>query len=115
MYFSKRTFLMRMKLGEFFLEHQPNIVMHLVAEPHVDRSIDDPGDFIQTNIVGTYVLLEEARDYWFDLTEDNKKDFRFHHVSTDEVYGDLECSGGLFTENTPYPPEPPLLGIKSER
>jgi len=71
-------------------EHQPDIVMHLAAESHVDRSIDGPGDFIQTNIVGTYVLLEEVRFYWSNLEGIKKENFKFHHVSTDEVYGDLE-------------------------
>ncbi len=66
--------------------------MHLAAESHVDRSIDGPGEFIQTNIVGTYVLLEGARDYWSNLSNDKKDSFRFHHVSTDEVYGDLEST-----------------------
>ena len=70
-------------------EQQPDVIMHLAAESHVDRSIDGPGEFIQTNIVGTYVLLEEARDYWSSLESGKKENFRFHHVSTDEVYGDL--------------------------
>lgn len=72
-----------------FNEHQPDIVMHLAAESHVDRSIDGPGAFIHTNIVGTYTLLDQARAYWNDLEADNKANFRFHHISTDEVYGDL--------------------------
>ena len=71
------------EIKRVFNEHQPNIVMHLAAESHVDRSIDGPGEFIQTNIVGTYVLLEEARDYWSNLDSDKKNSFRFHHVSTD--------------------------------
>jgi dTDP-glucose 4,6-dehydratase len=73
-----------------FTEHQPDIIMHLAAESHVDRSIDGPGAFIQTNIVGTYILLEAARNYWVNLTGSKKDNFKFHHVSTDEVYGDLE-------------------------
>ena len=85
-------------------KYQPDIIMHLAAESHVDRSIDGPGEFIQTNIVGTYVLLEEARDYWSNLDSDKKINFRFHHVSTDEVYGDLEGTDDLFTEDTPYAP-----------
>ena len=72
------------EIKRVFNEHRPNIVMHLAAESHVDRSIDGPGEFIQTNIVGTYVLLEEARDYWSNLDSDKKGNFRFHHVSTDE-------------------------------
>ena len=78
------------EIKRVFNAHQPDIVIHLAAESHVDRSIDGPGEFIQTNIVGTYILLEEARDYWSSLEGDKKENFRFHHVSTDEVYGDLE-------------------------
>ena len=96
-----------------FNEHQPNVVMHLAAESHVDRSIDGPGEFIQTNIVGTYVLLEEARDYWSSLSDDKKANFRFHHVSTDEVYGDLEGTYNLFTEQTPYAPSSPYSAAKA--
>ena len=96
-----------------FNEHQPDIVMHLAAESHVDRSIDGPGEFIKTNIVGTYVLLEEARDYWSELKGDQKKGFRFHHVSTDEVYGDLEGTADLFTEDTPYAPSSPYSAAKA--
>ena len=96
-----------------FNEHQPNVVMHLAAESHVDRSIDGPGEFIQTNIVGTYVLLEEARDYWSSLSDDKKVNFRFHHVSTDEVYGDLEGTDDLFTEETSYAPSSPYSAAKA--
>ena len=96
-----------------FNEHQPNVVMHLAAESHVDRSIDGPGEFIQTNIVGTYVLLEEARDYWSSLSDDKKANFRFHHVSTDEVYGDLEGTDDLFTEETSYAPSSPYSAAKA--
>lgn len=77
------------ELNRVFAEHQPNVVMHLAAESHVDRSIDGPAEFIQTNIVGTYNLLETSRAYWNELKGDCKKNFRFHHISTDEVYGDL--------------------------
>jgi len=101
------------EIKRVFIEHQPNVVMHLAAESHVDRSIDGPGEFIQTNIVGTYVLLEEARDYWSDLKGDKKKDFRFHHVSTDEVYGDLEGTDDLFTEETAYAPSSPYSASKA--
>jgi len=87
--------------------------MHLAAESHVDRSIDGPGEFIQTNIVGTYELLEEARDYWSNLDSDKKDNFRFHHVSTDEVYGDLEGTDDLFTEDTPYAPSSPYSAAKA--
>jgi len=94
-------------------KHQPDIVMHLAAESHVDRSIDGPGEFIQTNIVGTYVLLEEARGYWSSLEGDKKDNFKFHHVSTDEVYGDLEGTDDLFTEETSYAPSSPYSAAKA--
>ena len=87
--------------------------MHLAAESHVDRSIDGPGQFIQTNIVGTYNLLEIARDYWISLENADKEQFRFHHISTDEVYGDLEGSGLLFTEKTSYAPSSPYSASKA--
>jgi len=96
-----------------FEEYQPDIVMHLAAESHVDRSIDGPGEFIQTNIVGTYTLLEEARSYWSNLDSDKKNSFRFHHVSTDEVYGDLEGTDDLFIEETPYAPSSPYSAAKA--
>ena len=101
------------EIKRVFNEHQPDIVMHLAAESHVDRSIDGPGEFIQTNIVGTYILLEEARDYWSNLDSDKKNSFRFHHVSTDEVYGDLEGTDDLFTEDTPYAPSSPYSAAKA--
>jgi dTDP-glucose 4,6-dehydratase len=93
--------------------YQPDIIMHLAAESHVDRSIDGPGDFIQTNIVGTYNLLEQARTYWSNLTAEKKADFRFHHISTDEVYGDLEGTDELFTETSPYAPSSPYSASKA--
>jgi dTDP-glucose 4,6-dehydratase len=92
---------------------QPDIVMHLAAESHVDRSIDGASEFIKTNIVGTYVLLDEVRSYWQKLSPENKSAFRFHHISTDEVYGDLETSEGLFTEETPYDPSSPYSASKA--
>lgn len=95
-------------LDRVFTEFQPDAVMHLAAESHVDRSIDSPADFIQTNIVGTYVLLEAVRRYWSGLLPEIKQSFRFHHVSTDEVYGDLEGTDSLFTETTPYAPSSPI-------
>ena len=101
------------EIKRVFNEHQPDIVMHLAAESHVDRSIDGPGEFIQTNIVGTYVLLEEARDYWSSLEGNNKDNFKFHHVSTDEVYGDLEGTDNLFTEETSYAPSSPYSAAKA--
>jgi dTDP-glucose 4,6-dehydratase len=96
-----------------FNEYQPDAVMHLAAESHVDRSIDGPDEFIQTNIVGTYALLEEARCYWSNLDSNEKNNFRFHHVSTDEVYGDLEGTNDLFTEKTPYAPSSPYSASKA--
>ena len=101
------------EIKRVFNKHQPDIVMHLAAESHVDRSIDGPGEFIQTNIVGTYILLEEARDYWSNLDSDKKNNFRFHHVSTDEVYGDLEGTDDLFTEETSYAPSSPYSAAKA--
>ena len=96
-----------------FSEHQPDIVMHLAAETHVDRSIDGPGDFIQTNIFGTYLLLQESRDYWSNLYGNKKANFRFHHVSTDEVFGDLAGTADLFTEETRYAPSSPYSASKA--
>ena len=103
----------RALLGNIFAKYKPDIVMHLAAESHVDRSIDGPGEFIQTNIVGTYALLEEARNYWFSLNDKKKQNFRFLHVSTDEVYGDLEDGEGLFTEETSYAPSSPYSASKA--
>ena len=88
-------------------------VMHLAAESHVDRSIDGPAAFIETNIVGTYQLLEAAREYWSGLAADRKAAFRFHHVSTDEVYGSLPLDTGIFTEETPYAPSSPYSASKA--
>lgn len=101
------------EIRRVFNIYQPDVVMHLAAESHVDRSIDGPGEFIQTNIVGTYVLLEEAKDYWLSLIGDKKSGFRFHHVSTDEVYGDLEDTEELFSEETPYAPSSPYSAAKA--
>ena len=99
-------------MARVFDRHEPDAVLHLAAESHVDRSIDGPAAFIETNIVGTYVLLEAARDYWERLPADRKKRFRFHHVSTDEVYGSLGTEG-LFTEETPYAPNSPYSASKA--
>lgn len=103
------------KITEIFAKYQPDVVMHLAAESHVDRSINGPDEFIQTNIVGTYNLLEVARAYWANLDDnDNKKySFRFHHISTDEVYGDLHGTDDLFTETTPYAPSSPYSASKA--
>ncbi|WP_374380370.1 dTDP-glucose 4,6-dehydratase [Pseudomonas fluvialis] len=94
-------------------EHRPDAVMHLAAESHVDRSIDGPAAFIQTNIIGTYTLLEACRQYWLGLCEEAQSRFRFHHISTDEVYGDLEGTTELFTEQTPYSPSSPYSASKA--
>lgn len=93
-------------------EFKPDVITHLAAESHVDRSIDGPGAFIQTNVVGTYTMLAEARSYWQGLEGDAKARFRFHHISTDEVYGSLG-EEGLFTEDTPYDPRSPYSASKA--
>ncbi|MEY0383329.1 dTDP-glucose 4,6-dehydratase [Providencia rettgeri] len=100
-------------ITDIFKQHQPDAIMHLAAESHVDRSIDGPSEFIQTNIIGTYTLLEAARQYWNQLPTDKKVAFRFHHISTDEVYGDLESTTDLFTETTPYAPSSPYSASKA--
>jgi dTDP-glucose 4,6-dehydratase len=100
-------------LGRVFEQHQPSVIMHLAAESHVDRSIDGPADFIDTNITGTFNLLEAARHYYENLSKDRKKQFRFHHISTDEVYGDLVDTDDLFTEQTPYSPSSPYSASKA--
>ncbi len=107
-------------LKRVFAQHQPDVVMHLAAESHVDRSIHGPAEFIQTNVVGTYTLLETARHYWLGLAADKKSRFRFHHVSTDEVYGDLphpsdnpNAGATLFTEQTSYAPSSPYSASKA--
>ena len=96
-----------------FQKHQPDVIMHLAAESHVDRSIDGPSEFIQTNIVGTFSLLEEARTYWKGLKGNKRDKFRFHHISTDEVYGDLVEGDGLFTETSSYSPSSPYSASKA--
>ncbi|MCG8706893.1 dTDP-glucose 4,6-dehydratase [Brenneria sp. 4F2] len=103
----------RKALERVFSAFKPDAVMHLAAESHVDRSIDGPAAFIETNIVGTYTLLEATRQYWNTLDEDAKKAFRFHHISTDEVYGDLHGTDDLFTEATPYSPSSPYSASKA--
>ena len=118
-YFEHVDICNRTELDRVFNTHKPDAVMHLAAESHVDRSITGPAEFIQTNIVGTYTLLEAAREYWNTLSNDAKKSFRFHHISTDEVYGDLphpdEQEGGLplFTEETSYAPSSPYSASKA--
>lgn len=96
-----------------FERYQPDAVMHLAAESHVDRSITGAANFIQTNIVGTYNLLEVAKDYWYSLSEAKKSAFRFHHISTDEVYGDLSLTEPAFTEHSPYHPSSPYSASKA--
>ena len=96
-----------------FKQHKPDAVMHLAAESHVDRSIDGPAEFIETNIVGTYTLLEATRQYWNKLTIEKKNAFVFHHISTDEVYGDLKGTTELFTEKTSYNPSSPYSASKA--
>ncbi|WP_277755657.1 dTDP-glucose 4,6-dehydratase [Rosenbergiella metrosideri] len=103
----------RAELDRVFVQYQPDAVMHLAAESHVDRSIDGPAAFIETNIVGTYKLLESARKYWNGLELDKKQAFRFHHISTDEVYGDLHGTDDLFSETTPYAPSSPYSASKA--
>jgi len=100
-------------IGQIFNEYKPDVVMHLAAESHVDRSIDGPKEFIETNIIGTYTLLEESRKYWMALEGDKKSTFKFHHISTDEVYGDLEGPEDLFTEETLYEPSSPYSASKA--
>lgn len=124
----------RVEVDRILAQHQPDAIMHLAAESHVDRSIDGPAEFIETNIVGTYTLLEATRSYWSELSETKKLNFRFHHISTDEVYGDLphpadfhpfpfaeEGQGErgqnhelpMFTETTPYAPSSPYSASKA--
>ncbi|HCG7133976.1 TPA: dTDP-glucose 4,6-dehydratase [Vibrio parahaemolyticus] len=112
-YFEQVDICDQTELDRVFSEHQPDMVMHLAAESHVDRSIDGPAAFIETNVMGTYHLLEAARQYWSSLEEANKSAFRFHHISTDEVYGDLEGTDDLFTETTSYAPSSPYSASKA--
>ena len=103
----------RLEIERVFNDHQPDAIMHLAAESHVDRSIDGPQEFIQTNIMGTYTLLEASRAYFSCLPDTKKNHFRFHHISTDEVYGDLSGPDSLFTEETPYAPSSPYSASKA--
>lgn len=103
-------------MQQLFEQYQPDVVMHLAAESHVDRSIDGPSEFIQTNVIGTAVLLEAARSYWNGLQQQDAvkaNAFRFHHISTDEVYGDLDGTDDLFTEDTSYAPSSPYSASKA--
>lgn len=110
--FVKQDICNRAELDRVFEDFQPDAVMHLAAESHVDRSIDGPSEFIQTNLVGTFTLLEAARDYFNGLSAERRSTFRFHHISTDEVYGSLGDEG-LFTEETPYAPNSPYSASKA--
>ncbi|MGI0116922.1 dTDP-glucose 4,6-dehydratase [Zooshikella sp. RANM57] len=112
-YFEKVDICNYKKVSEVLKKYQPEMIMHLAAESHVDRSIEGPEVFIQNNIIGTYKLLEATRKYWSSLADDEKKRFRFHHVSTDEVYGDLENNNELFTETTSYSPSSPYSASKA--
>ena len=103
----------RPKIEQIIYKHKPDKIMHLAAESHVDRSIDDSMKFIQTNIVGTYIMLDVARHYWVKLSEPKKNNFLFHHISTDEVYGDLYGTDDFFTEKTPYAPSSPYSASKA--
>jgi dTDP-glucose 4,6-dehydratase len=101
------------EISRIFYHHKPDVIMHLAAESHVDRSIDSSEAFIHTNIIGTYNLLEVAREYWLGLNKNGKKAFKFHHISTDEVYGDLEGFEHLFCEDTAYDPSSPYSASKA--
>lgn len=111
--FSKINICDRIAVDEAFNTFKPDAVMHLAAETHVDRSIDSPATFIETNIVGTYTLLESARHYWSALPGTRQETFRFHHISTDEVYGDLAADDSPFEETTPYAPSSPYSASKA--
>ncbi|MEB3754425.1 dTDP-glucose 4,6-dehydratase [Acinetobacter sp. MD2(2019)] len=111
--FSHTDICDRAALDQIFADFQPDLIMHLAAESHVDRSITGSAAFIETNIIGTYQLLEATRHYWSALAENKKTAFRFHHISTDEVYGDLEGTDDLFLETTPYAPSSPYSASKA--
>ena len=111
--FKKTDICDSIEICKIFKEYKPDIIIHLAAESHVDRSIDGPAEFIQTNIIGTYNLLEVTRDYFKNLDSKKKRLFRFHHVSTDEVFGDLGIQGHSFNENTPYSPSSPYSASKA--
>jgi dTDP-glucose 4,6-dehydratase len=111
--FEKADICDRSAVDSILADFRPDLIMHLAAESHVDRSIDGPGEFIRTNIIGTYTLLEAARKYFVSLDAETRGRFRFHHVSTDEVYGDLEGPGDFFRETTPYAPSSPYSASKA--
>ncbi|WP_180059647.1 dTDP-glucose 4,6-dehydratase [Acinetobacter sp. YH12128] len=111
--FSQTDICDRQALDRLIADFQPDAIMHLAAESHVDRSISGPSAFIETNIIGTYQLLEATRQYWNTLPDNKKQAFRFHHISTDEVYGDLEGTEDLFLETTSYAPSSPYSASKA--
>ena len=111
--FEKEDICNQQAIETIFKKHKPDAVMHLAAESHVDRSITGPNEFISTNIIGTYVMLAASRNYWNNLDSGEKDKFRFHHVSTDEVYGDLGDENGYFYETTPYSPSSPYSASKA--
>jgi len=112
-HFEKTDICNSVDISRILQKHQPDIIMNLAAETHVDKSIKGPAKFIQTNIFGTYSMLEESKDYWEGLKGVKKNNFRFHHVSTDEVYGDLGKTNILFTEKTSYSPSSPYSASKA--
>lgn len=112
-YFEQTNICDHESIQKVFDDHLPDAIMHLAAESHVDRSIDRPDAFMQTNVIGTFVLLQAARKYWETLEGEKKKKFRFHHVSTDEVYGDLSIDDPAFEETTPYDPSSPYSASKA--
>lgn len=112
-YFEQVDICNKNELIRVFKDHRPDKIMHLAAESHVDRSINSPGEFIQTNIIGTYNLLEVAREYWSEVSSSKKSEFKFHHISTDEVYGDLTEDEDPFTEESPYDPSSPYSASKA--
>ncbi len=112
-HFAQADICDREKMTSLFAAFQPDAIMHLAAESHVDRSIDGSGAFIETNVIGTWTLLEVARHYWQNMDDERTSQFRFHHISTDEVYGDLHNTSDLFTEQTPYAPSSPYSASKA--
>ena len=109
---SKLTYVILKKFVKFS-EAEPDAIVHLAAESHVDKSINDPDKFIKTNIIGTYTLIEAARNYWSQLSSLSKENFRFHHISTDEVFGDLGETTNMFSEESRYDPSSPYSASKA--
>jgi dTDP-glucose 4,6-dehydratase len=112
-FFEKLDISNASRVQKILKNFQPDIILHLAAETHVDRSIDSPIEFLKTNVIGTYVMLEEARKYFSNLSKNKKKNFRFHHVSTDEVFGDLKGKNNFFKEETSYAPSSPYSASKA--